>query len=496
MRRLFAAFRVARFCARALVVLMMVSASSVALAVGMCAGDDVPQTEYHVNGYDLPWRSSMAAALGDLFASRNDGQSVNSCDANGYCSVNGFVNGDRGRPVTYSDQFYFASQQSCPPPPPPPPRCSPEAPPPVCSVGSDPACYASVVAASPPSSSCRDGCEYRNTDSIGVRFGDAGSYNYSSKLGSGTGRSCGEGSSPPAAGEPPLPQPPPTPPDVRRCPSGQALGTVNGVESCYDIGQADSRKDYPPTTKQNSDGSNEQQNKTERCSGSSCTTTTTTTTTQANGSSSQTTTTTTINSSSGAGSSSSTTTTKDAAGNPSSPPSTSSSNGTAESACKADPKAKGCAGAGGGSGGKGDGTGGFAAFGDCATPPVCDGDAVQCAIALEVHRGRCAEQKRFDVLLEKPPLTLGQQLLAGNDPLAATLPGPTHGTTVAAGTLDKSGFLGGGGGMSNRTITGPLGLTFVMDMSALNNNLVAIRGAVMIVASMACFAIVRRSIGG
>lgn len=56
---------------------------------------------------------------------------------------------------------------------------------------------------------------------------------------------------------------------------------------------------------------------------------------------------------------------------------------------------------------------------DCSSPPTCSGDAISCAILSQQWQTRCDLQKDAD-----SSITLGKQLQAGNDPMAAQLPTP------------------------------------------------------------------------
>lgn len=60
----------------------------------------------------------------------------------------------------------------------------------------------------------------------------------------------------------------------------------------------------------------------------------------------------------------------------------------------------------------------------CDAAPVCQGDAIQCAMLAQQWRTRCEPLKKDAVV------DLGQQLASGQDPLAATLPSPGKATQV------------------------------------------------------------------
>lgn len=77
--------------------------------------------------------------------------------------------------------------------------------------------------------------------------------------------------------------------------------------------------------------------------------------------------------------------------------------------------------------------------GSCAAF-ACDGDAVQCAIAKEQHSRNC---KLYDTATALS--TLGDQVTAGADPLAATLPSSSNPSVVnLPSSFDQSNVLTGG----------------------------------------------------
>jgi hypothetical protein len=91
---------------------------------------------------------------------------------------------------------------------------------------------------------------------------------------------------------------------------------------------------------------------------------------------------------------------------------------------------------------------------------ACDGDAVQCAIALEQHNTDCQLYGTSSA-----DSTRAAQFAAGNDPDAASFPNPAASANreerALPGALDQSTFLGGGGltdlavGYHGNTITVP-----------------------------------------
>lgn len=122
--------------------------------------------------------------------------------------------------------------------------------------------------------------------------------------------------------------------------------------------------------------------------------------------------------------------------------------------------------------------------GDCENT-TCEGDAITCALLRQQRKEYCENTK------ENPQTTLGNQLLAGNDPLKSTLPTAANATGVnlGQGALDTSGFMGGGSCFADKSFS-VMGQTFVIPFSAVCNILLALRFAIMIIASLVSFRMV------
>lgn len=88
--------------------------------------------------------------------------------------------------------------------------------------------------------------------------------------------------------------------------------------------------------------------------------------------------------------------------------------------CKANPKAPQC---------EQDSASGGA---DCGSPPACSGDAISCAILQQQWNTRCELQKGGDAAS-----ALGQQIQAGNDPMASQLPTPGKSDASPVSMADK-----------------------------------------------------------
>lgn len=277
---------------------------------------------------------------------------------------------------------------------------------------------------------------------------------------------------------PPLPQPPPP---------GKCIGQVNGIDTPVDCtntaGNTNSQSTSPTGDVTRSTTSTNCQ------ADGTCTTTQTDTTTHSDGSTTTTVTNTTVNQTQGTGSSTSSKCDANADGTSKGPCVNSSTNGTADGACKAAPNAAGC----------GNGTG-SANFGDCpGGPALCTGDAIECAIAAEEHKLRCAEQKRFDDLRGTPQDTLGEAVLAGQDPAfqGGAFKAGQGGSTVDVGSsaLDQTGFLGGGQCFTDKTLTFA-GRTLVLPFSKFCDPMSVLPPIVLVVAGLISLGIVFGAVKG
>lgn len=116
------------------------------------------------------------------------------------------------------------------------------------------------------------------------------------------------------------------------------------------------------------------------------------------------------------------------------------------------------------------------------------GDAIQGAILKKIADEDCARSAAT------PQSKLYDLMASGSDPLAATLPSTTNGTTVnGSSSLDSSGFLGGGACFPDKSF--PIGgRTVVIPFSNVCPYLVWFRAAVMLLALMSSFAILQGAI--
>lgn len=318
----------------------------------------------------------------------------------------------------------------------------------------------------------KPGCAMGGHSSFASRSGDSEPWYLSAAM-SYTGDKCKSGSGPP-----------PIKDDGLNCKPPQVEGMVNGYPRCYTPapGGTTSSNGKPTTSStQNPDGSTsktDSQSKTD-CKAGVCTTTTTHTTTNTSSSGTTGAPTTTTNTSQcqqgpGCGpiapvtgtttttttnpDGTKTTTTNTTTGNP-----TGSTSGTTTGSGN---NGSGSSGNGNGSGnGDGDGDGEESMFGGvCGSPPVCAGDAIQCAVAAATFSTNCA--------LTTAPAKTGEAQLyeteAAKDQGDQT--GPiTRNLSIGPAAFDQSNAIGGGGGggMSDLNVS-VMGVTVALPFSVLN----------------------------
>lgn len=125
---------------------------------------------------------------------------------------------------------------------------------------------------------------------------------------------------------------------------------------------------------------------------------------------------------------------------------------------------------------------------------TCDGDAITCRIAKETAIKNCADKTAEDALKNSGQYTLGNAVMAGNDPLASTLPTVANGAQVVLpGSVDSGGWLGGGSCFADKSFS-VQGQTITIPFSQACEYLTAFRYAIMIVALLASFRMVSGAI--
>lgn len=208
-----------------------------------------------------------------------------------------------------------------------------------------------------------------------------------------------------------------TPDTSSPCPSGYALGNVNGIADCYPSASGQTPTVAPPPT-------------TTTKSESSATVgdVTTTTTNICSSSGSCTSTVTTVNNVTGEkGTKITTSVGADTAGK--------SGQGNTEQAnfCRDNPESPMCRGS--------------SISGTCGAVS-CDGDAIQCAIAREQAKRGCEWYTE-----NTTAQSLGDNMIAGTDPDAATFPNhPSQLSTTGVGSISQATFLSAAAGLSDQTV--------------------------------------------
>lgn len=262
---------------------------------------------------------------------------------------------------------------------------------------------------------------------------------------------------------------PPRPPDAQgNCPGGTVQGGVDrdGTPICMGRGTnpssagtspKDSRPSTTTTTKSTDSAGNPVETVTEAQGNSdgSTTTTRTTTTTNPDGSKTSTTTTQTGNTAGGM------------QGQPDPPES---------DMCKQHPELTVCKNS--------------SVSGSCGTI-ACQGDAIQCATLQQAAALRCKADEDDKAIKASGAFSLGQAAMSGADPLASSIPKPGNATNINTATsLNTSGWLGGGQCFPNKSFTF-WGQTMTISFAEACSYLVGFRYALMIVASLVSFKILR-----
>jgi len=284
------------------------------------------------------------------------------------------------------------------------------------------------------------------------------------------GMSCSASGNPPAAGSG-GPSAPSTPnPGKNSCPAGTSAGGIDssGIPICIgkpkdstgESNNTQNKTTSPPTTTTGADG----------------TKTTTQTTTQTNGDgSTTTTTTTTVEKPDGTKSTSTQTTTSKAADGSDGKKDVSPEQ---KDLCQRQPHLNICNNSN--------------VAGSCGSIS-CTGDAITCALLRTQAERNCRDKQAEDELKAKPYNNLGNAVLSGADPMAATLPTKANAAQINIPSLDQSGWLGGGSCFPDKTFS-VQGHSFTIPFSAACAYLVAFRYALMLVALFASFRMISGAI--
>lgn len=265
-----------------------------------------------------------------------------------------------------------------------------------------------------PGYACIQGCQYPQ-GSIAVGLGDS----YGMAIGKGNGQTC-SGANYTSIDMTTKPSDPPSPVSCGKM--GLVYGAVNGVGICAKGGE------IPGTSVTKTDTKTSTATDASGVQAPSQTTNTTTNITNVNGVPTVTRTTTNPD-----GSKTSTTESKDAF----------CAKNADDSVCEQESQASG-----------GD---------DCKTPPVCKGDAIQCAMLGQQWRIRCDNQQT-NVASE-----LAMQVLGGTDPSKNPADKENRDVRPISNSLDQTAFLGGGG-LQDKVVT-VSGQAITLPFSRLNQYL-------------------------
>ncbi|MBB3212684.1 hypothetical protein FHW67_001967 [Herbaspirillum sp. Sphag1AN] len=119
----------------------------------------------------------------------------------------------------------------------------------------------------------------------------------------------------------------------------------------------------------------------------------------------------------------------------------------------------------------------------------CEGDAILCAMTRLQYENACRTQEDRTSLEKAPYTSLGDQLLAGRDPLQDRLPTPQNGKTISLGKLDNSGFLGSAQCLQDKNLV-VAGQTIVIPLSGSCQYFLILRLVIMATASLVAMRII------
>lgn len=126
--------------------------------------------------------------------------------------------------------------------------------------------------------------------------------------------------------------------------------------------------------------------------------------------------------------------------------------------------------------------------GQCAEVS-CTGDAIQCATLRAAAAMECKAREEVKEMQASPYYALGQAAAAGNDPLKNSFPTVANAKTVQLpGSLDGSGWLGGGAPFPDKTFV-VQGQTVTIPFASALQYLLILRYALMVVALLVSFRI-------
>lgn len=127
----------------------------------------------------------------------------------------------------------------------------------------------------------------------------------------------------------------------------------------------------------------------------------------------------------------------------------------------------------------------------------CTGDAIQCATLRAAAAMECREKEDMEKILASPQKALGDQILAGNDPMQGQIDTALQGTEIDLSNpnLDTSGFLGGGQCLAPMVFSAG-GRVISYSFAELCEQIQPLRLVVMALCSILSYLVVARSILG
>jgi len=119
----------------------------------------------------------------------------------------------------------------------------------------------------------------------------------------------------------------------------------------------------------------------------------------------------------------------------------------------------------------------------------CEGDAITCAMLRQQRKVYCELTKPDERSI------LGGQMMSGNDPLKSEFPTKENARVVDVPQLNKNAFLNGGACFGDVSFS-VSGHQFTLPVSKLCDYLIGLRGLIMLLASLASWRLVSRSVLG
>jgi len=127
---------------------------------------------------------------------------------------------------------------------------------------------------------------------------------------------------------------------------------------------------------------------------------------------------------------------------------------------------------------------------------VCMGDAIQCATLRAAAAMECRQKQDREELQVRPEVALGDQILAGADPMKGQIDEALNGGPVAdfsAPGLDQSGFLGAGSCLASKSFSA-FGRTVQLDTAVLCADIEPLKYVILAVSFLAAYMIISKAV--